>query len=73
MIFFLIWALFAYNLYNQYVRGKNKERRVSVRTEFEMPAQHLVDSGYLIPGKIIRQGFLSLHTAGLMTRTRNSL
>ncbi|MEV3214548.1 site-2 protease family protein [Paenibacillus larvae] len=51
MIFFLIWALFAYNLYNQYVRGKNKERRVSVRTEFEMPAQHLVDSGYLIPGE----------------------
>lgn len=51
MIFFLIWVLFAYNLYNQYIRGKTKERRISARSEFEMPAQHLVEAGYLIPGE----------------------
>lgn len=51
LIFFVIWAMFAWDLYKKYVRYRHKEERVTVATRFEFPANHLLQQGYMIPGE----------------------
>lgn len=51
VIFFIIWAMFAWDLYKKYVRYRHKEERVTVATRFEFPANHLLQQGYMIPGE----------------------
>lgn len=51
IIFLLIWAMFAWDLYKKYVRYRHKEERVTVATRFEFPANHLLQQGYMIPGE----------------------
>ncbi|MEW9699685.1 site-2 protease family protein [Paenibacillus sp. SI8] len=51
VIFFIIWALFAWDLYKKYVKYRNREELVSVSTKFEMNAEHLLQQGYMIPGE----------------------
>jgi Zn-dependent protease len=51
IIFLIIWAMFAWDLYKKYVRYRHKEERVTVATRFEFPANHLLQQGYMIPGE----------------------
>lgn len=50
-IFFVIWAMFAWDLYKKYVKYRNQEELVSVSTRFELQADHLLQQGYIIPGE----------------------
>lgn len=50
-IFFVIWAMFAWDLYKKYVKYRNREELVSVSTRFEFAAEHLLQQGYIIPGE----------------------
>lgn len=51
LIFFIIWAMFAWDLYKKYVKFRNREEIVSVSTRFEFYAEHLLQQGYMIPGE----------------------
>ncbi|MDR6878430.1 site-2 protease family protein [Bacillus sp. 3255] len=51
LIFFAIWAMFAWDLYKKYVKYRNKEQLVSVGSRFEFAADHLLQQGYIIPGE----------------------
>lgn len=51
LIFFVIWAMFAWDLYKKYVKFRNREELVSVSTRFEFLADHLLQQGYIIPGE----------------------
>lgn len=51
LIFFAIWAMFAWDLYKKYVKYRHKEQLVSVSTRFEFAAEHLLQQGYMIPGE----------------------
>ena len=50
ILFFIIWALFAYDLYNKYVRHRNKSGVQSIERGFLIPVEPLLAEGYLIPG-----------------------
>ncbi|WNR43585.1 site-2 protease family protein [Paenibacillus roseipurpureus] len=65
VIFFIIWAMFAWDLYKKYVRYRHKEERVTVATRFEFPANHLLQQSYMIPGEN--------HTRDLDYRTYSEL
>ncbi|WP_373291255.1 site-2 protease family protein [Paenibacillus marchantiophytorum] len=51
VIFLVIWAMFAWDLYKKYVKFRNREEIVSVSTRFEFAANHLLEQGYMIPGE----------------------
>ncbi|NOU99916.1 site-2 protease family protein [Paenibacillus sp. LMG 31457] len=51
LIFFVIWAMFAWDLYKKYVKYRKREQLVSVSTRFEFAADHLLQQGYIIPGE----------------------
>ncbi|MBD0380081.1 site-2 protease family protein [Paenibacillus sedimenti] len=51
IIFFIIWAMFAWDLYKKYVKFRNREEIVSVSSRFEFHAEHLLQQGYIIPGE----------------------
>ncbi|NEW08196.1 site-2 protease family protein [Paenibacillus sp. SYP-B3998] len=51
VIFFIIWALFAWDLYKKYVKYRNREEIISVSSRFEFYAEHLLQQGYMIPGE----------------------
>lgn len=50
ILFFIIWALFAYDLYNKYVKRRTNNRLYSVTKSFLIPVVPLRDAGYMIPG-----------------------
>lgn len=50
ILFFIIWALFAYDLYNKYVKRRSNNRIYSVTKGFLIPVEPLRDAGYMIPG-----------------------
>jgi len=50
ILFFIIWALFAYDLFNKYIRKRRKNTDHSVMKSFLIPVEHLQNAGYLIPG-----------------------
>jgi Zn-dependent protease len=50
-LFLIIWALFTYDLYVKYVKnGKGKQEKRAVSVTFMIPAEPLIEQGYLIPG-----------------------
>lgn len=49
-IFSLIWAMFAFDLYQKYVKGRKRSIAESVRESFVVPVEHLYAQGYMIPG-----------------------
>ncbi|RTE08728.1 site-2 protease family protein [Paenibacillus whitsoniae] len=51
LLFFVVWAMFAWDLYKKFVRFRHKEERVTVSTRFEHPANHLLGQSYVIPGE----------------------
>jgi Zn-dependent protease len=51
VIFFIIWAMFAWDLYKKYVKYRNREEIITVSTRFELFAEHLLQQGYIIPGE----------------------
>lgn len=49
-LFFIIWAMFAWDLYNKYVRHRGEHNKVHViTTELEVPISYVVEQGYFIP------------------------
>lgn len=50
ILFFIIWAFFAYDLYTKYVRRRKNSGNQTVMTSFMIPVEHLQQEGYLIPG-----------------------
>ncbi|OMD75374.1 site-2 protease family protein [Paenibacillus odorifer] len=50
ILFFIIWAMFAYDLYNKYVKRRNNNRPQSVTKGFLIPVEPLREAGYMIPG-----------------------
>lgn len=50
-VFFVIWAMFAWDLYKKYVKYRNREELLSVSTRFDFRADHLLQQGYIIPGE----------------------
>ncbi|WP_261807578.1 hypothetical protein [Paenibacillus sp. N3.4] len=68
-IFFVIWAMFAWDLYKKYVKYRNREEIVSVSTRFEFYADHLLQQGYILPGEnhtrdLAYTTFSELHGSG---------
>jgi Zn-dependent protease len=49
-LFFIIWAMFAYDLYNKYVKRRKNNRLQTTTKEFIIPVEPLRDAGYMIPG-----------------------
>jgi Zn-dependent protease len=49
-IFFVIWALFAYDLYKKYVKGRKRDATESITASFKVPVEHLYAQGHVIPG-----------------------
>ncbi|XMB25459.1 site-2 protease family protein [Paenibacillus sp. BR2-3] len=50
ILFFIIWALFAYDLFDKYIRRRKKNVVHSISRGFLIPVEPLQDEGYLIPG-----------------------
>ncbi|MCU6796322.1 site-2 protease family protein [Paenibacillus sp. WQ 127069] len=52
IILLIIWALFAYDLYNKYVKHrKTGSEPRAIAASFLIPAEPLIEQGYLIPGE----------------------
>ncbi|WP_232510125.1 site-2 protease family protein [Paenibacillus crassostreae] len=50
ILFFIIWALFAYDLYKKYVKGRRNVIVESFGASFIVPVEHLYTQGIAIPG-----------------------
>ncbi|CAG7633168.1 site-2 protease family protein [Paenibacillus allorhizosphaerae] len=50
VIFFIIWAMFAYDLYKKYVKHRNQGEERYVTASFLVHAEPLIEQGYIIPG-----------------------
>ncbi|MFS1511632.1 site-2 protease family protein [Chengkuizengella sp. SCS-71B] len=48
-LFFIIWALFAWELFQKYVKRKGKGRSAEVGAKIEVPVELLLDKGFIIP------------------------
>ncbi len=51
ILFFIIWAMFAYDLYKKYVKYKDKREPITIEPRFDYLAEHLLREGVFIPGK----------------------
>ncbi len=50
ILFFIIWALFAYDLYKKYVKGRNRNLVETANASFMVPVEHLYTQGAILPG-----------------------
>ncbi|WP_391563853.1 site-2 protease family protein [Paenibacillus cremeus] len=50
ILFFIIWAMFAYDLYKKYVKHRHHGEERFVTASFLVSAEPLIEQGYLIPG-----------------------
>lgn len=50
ILFFIIWAMFAYDLYKKFVSKKKAAQTRVMGASFEVAADPLMEQGYLIPG-----------------------
>lgn len=50
-LFFVIWAMFAWELYQKYVRHKKKDKTFSAVSKMVIPLDELVATGAMIPGE----------------------
>ncbi|NBI30264.1 site-2 protease family protein [Chengkuizengella sp. YPA3-1-1] len=48
-LFFIIWALFAWELFQKYVKRKGKGRNAEVGAKIDVPVELLLDKGFIIP------------------------
>ncbi|MNW23368.1 Peptidase family M50 [compost metagenome] len=55
-LFFIIWALFAYDLYKKYIKKEKNEIDLEDKDSFLIPVQHLLDQGFPLPGPQHRRG-----------------
>ncbi len=55
VLFFIIWVMFAWDLYKKYVKYRNRGEQLSVTARFQVPVDHLVAQGYIIPGEAHRR------------------
>ncbi|UJF34480.1 site-2 protease family protein [Paenibacillus hexagrammi] len=51
ILFFIIWILFAYDMYKKYIKNKKTGGVLSAITRFEWNAEHLHKQGMFIPGE----------------------
>jgi Zn-dependent protease len=51
IIFMIIWAMFAYDLYKKFVKYRNRAEILTLTPKFEMSAEHLLQQGVFIPGE----------------------
>ncbi|MEI7026010.1 site-2 protease family protein [Paenibacillus sp. y28] len=51
IIFFIIWAMFAWDLYNKYVRGRRNGKPYKLADQVELPIEELLQQGMIIPGE----------------------
>ncbi|AEI45303.1 site-2 protease family protein [Paenibacillus mucilaginosus] len=50
ILFFIIWAMFAYDLYKKFVSKKKSGQTRVMNASFQVAADPLIEQGYLIPG-----------------------
>jgi Zn-dependent protease len=50
ILFMIIWGLFAYDLFDKYIRRRKKDAVHSVQRGFLIPVEPLLAEGYMIPG-----------------------
>lgn len=50
VLFFIIWLLFAYDLYKKYISRRKQNQGHAVLKTFLIPIENLQEQGYLIPG-----------------------
>lgn len=55
ILFFIIWVLFAYDLYIRYIKNKGKGPTKEVSVRFEVPLHHVEEQGLMIPGEAHRR------------------
>lgn len=48
-LLFIIWALFAWELYQKYVKNKGKGRSSGITSQIEVPFAYIQMNGYIIP------------------------
>jgi Zn-dependent protease len=51
IIFFIIWATFAWDLYQKFVKYRKREKVMVSTSRFDFSAEHLLAQGYFIPGE----------------------
>lgn len=51
IILFIVWAMFAYDLYKKFVRQRKHGEQRMVAASFLIPADPLIEQGYIIPGE----------------------
>ncbi|MDP4097252.1 site-2 protease family protein [Paenibacillus sp. P96] len=49
-VFFIIWGMFAFDLYKKYIRRRPNEQSEIETDSFLLPVEHLKEQGMLIPG-----------------------
>lgn len=55
ILFFIIWAMFAYDLYKKYVKHRKQGEERYVEASFLVHAEPLIEQGHLIPGPMHRR------------------
>lgn len=51
IILFIVWVMFAYDLYKKFVRQRKHGEQRTVSASFLIAAEPLIDQGYIIPGE----------------------
>lgn len=51
ILFFIIWAMFAYDLYKKYVKPNGKVGSFTLEPQVDYHAEHLLSTGIFIPGQ----------------------
>ncbi|MBP1993504.1 site-2 protease family protein [Paenibacillus eucommiae] len=51
ILFFIIWATFAWDMYKKFVKYRKREQILTTNARFELPAEHLLQQGFFIPGE----------------------
>ncbi|MCS7460818.1 site-2 protease family protein [Paenibacillus doosanensis] len=51
IILLIIWVMFAYNLYKKFVKHREHGEQRAVSASFLIPAEPLIEQGYIIPGE----------------------
>lgn len=51
ILFFMIWALFAWELLQKYVLNNSKGKQVSATSQIEIPLSYVIQQGYALPGE----------------------
>ncbi|MDP5275197.1 site-2 protease family protein [Chengkuizengella axinellae] len=48
-LFFIIWVLFAWELFQKYVKRKGKGKKLEIGAKLEIPVETLLQQGFIIP------------------------